>query len=688
MTNFALGEGKYGEAKMSPQRKSDLEKVRVELERLREEIRKHDYLYYVKGEPIISDYEYDQLYRRLLELEKEYPELITPDSPSQRVGGAPLEGFETVAHDPPMLSLDNAYDEGEVQAWETRLRKALGRKIEYMAETKIDGVAISLEYEDGLLVRGSTRGDGYTGDDITANLKTIHDIPLRLNNAPRGHLEVRGEVYMTREGLARLNKKREAEGLPLFANPRNATAGTLKLLDPREVAKRQLHAWLYYLISRVPGVETQEKALEALERWGFQVNPQRRLCRNLDELFRFYREVEAVRENLPYNIDGLVVKVNDLRAQEVLGATAKAPRWAIAFKFKAEQATTKVESIEWSVGRAGSITPVANLSPVLLAGTTVKRAGLFNPERVAELDVREGDTVIVEKAGDIIPYIREVNYALRPAGVKPAKPPTKCPACGSPLVKEAGVVGLFCRNWECPIQVRGRLELWASRGAMDIEGLGEKVAAVLYKELGVRDPGDLYFLKPGCLASLRGFGELSESNLLRAIEKSKEKGLSRVLYGLGIPNVGSETAALLANHFGSIDKLLAASREEIDEIPGIGEKVAYEVYNFFRRQEVKNLIAKLKKAGVKLEEVAKEVVGPWTGLTFVITGTLPSMSRDEAHEAIRSRGGKPMDSISSKTSYLIVGESPGSKLGKAEKLGVKIITAAEFEAMLAKTPVP
>ncbi|MCX7974214.1 MAG: NAD-dependent DNA ligase LigA [Candidatus Aminicenantes bacterium] len=672
---------------MGAQRQEEIEQVKTELEKLREEIRKHDYLYYVKGEPIISDYEYDQLYRRLVELEKKYPELITPDSPTQRVGGAPLEGFETVPHDPPMLSLDNAYDEEEVKAWETRIRKALGHKVEFMAEAKIDGVAISLEYKDGLFVRGSTRGDGYTGDDITANLKTIHDIPLKLNNAPRGLLEVRGEVYMTREELSRLNKKREAEGLPLFANPRNAAAGTLKLLDPKEVARRRLHAWLYYIITKIPGIETQEKALEALEKWGFQVNPQRRLCRNLDELFKFYREVEASRETLPYNIDGLVVKVNDLRAQEILGATAKAPRWAIAFKFKAEQATTKVESIEWSVGRAGSITPVANLRPVLLAGTTVKRAGLFNPERVAELDVREGDTVIVEKAGDIIPYIREVNYALRPPGTKPAKPPTTCPACGSPLVKEEGMVGLFCRNWACPVQVKGRLELWASRGAMDIEGLGEKVAAVLYKELQIRDPGDLYFLKPGCLSHLRGFGELSESNLLKAIEKSKSRGLSRVLYGLGIPNVGSETAALLASHFGSIDKLMAASKEEIDEIPGIGEKVAQEVYNFFRRQEVKTLISKLKKAGVKLEEEAKESVGPWAGLTFVITGTLPSMSREEAYEAIRARGGKPMNSVSSKTTYLVVGKDPGSKLAKAEKLGVKILTATQFEEMLAKTPV-
>lgn len=671
---------------MRSDHKADIEKVKGELEKLREEIRKHDYLYYVKGEPIISDYEYDQLYRRLLEFEKQYPELITPDSPSQRVGGAPLEGFETVPHNPPMLSLDNAYDEEEVKAWETRICKALGRKVEFIAEAKIDGVAISLEYEDGLFVRGSTRGDGFTGDDITANLKTIRDIPLRLNNAPRGHLEVRGEVYMTREDLAELNKKREAEGQPLFANPRNAAAGTLKLLDPKEVAKRHLHAWLYYIITRFAGIDTQEKALEALEKWGFQVNPQRRLCRNLDELLQFYREVEASRENLPYNIDGLVVKVNDLRAQEILGTTAKAPRWAIAFKFKSEQATTKVESIEWSVGRAGSITPVANLKPVLLAGTTVKRAGLFNPERVAELDVREGDTVIIEKAGDIIPYIREVNYALRPSGTRPAKPPTKCPACGSPLVKEEGMVGLFCRNWECPIQVRGRLELWASRGAMDIEGLGEKVAAVLYQELGIRDPGDLYFLKPGCLTHLRGFGELSERNLLKAIEKSKDRGLNRVLYGLGIPNVGSETAALLASHFGSIDNLMTASKEEIDEVPGIGEKVAHEVYNFFRRREVRNLIAKLKKAEVKMAEVAKEVIGPWTGLTFVITGTLPSMSREEAHEAIRARGGKPMESVSSKTSYLVVGENPGSKLAKAEKLGVKIIKAAQFEAMLAETP--
>lgn len=666
---------------------SELEKVKAELERLREEVRKHDYLYYVKGEPVISDYEYDQLFKRLVELERKYPELVTPDSPTQRVGGTPAEGFATVSHDPPMLSLDNTYDEDEVREWDARVRKGLGKdRVEYLAEAKIDGVAVALVYQDGLLVEGSSRGDGFTGDDITANLKTIHDIPLRLRDGPPGRLEVRGEVYMTRAGLAQLNKRREAEGQPLFANPRNATAGTLKLLDPREVARRPLRAWCYFVITEEADIKTQEEALAHLERWGFQVNPTRRLCRTLDELFRFYREVAAERETLPYNIDGIVIKVNDLASQRRLGATARAPRWAVAFKFKAEQATTTVESIEWSVGRAGSITPVANLKPVHLGGTTVKRAGLFNPERVAELDVRAGDAVIVEKAGDIIPYIVEVNYALRPAGAKRTEPPTTCPACGHPLVKEEGVVGLFCRNWDCPVQAQGRLELWGSRGAMDIEGLGEKVARVLYEKLGVRDAGDLYFLQPGPLASLPGFGELSERNLLTAIEKSKDRGLTRVLYGLGIPNVGAETAALLAANFQSIDKLMSASREEIDELPGIGEKVARDVYDFFRRGEVKTLIAKLKKAGLKLAEEAPRAQGPWAGKTFVITGTLPTMSREQAHEEIRRRGGKPVDSVSSKTTYLVVGENPGSKLAKAEKLGVKIIPAAEFDKMLKKTP--
>ncbi len=664
-----------------------VDKIKTELERLRDDVRRHDYLYYVKGEPEISDFEYDRLYRRLVELEEKYPELVTPDSPTQRVGGAPAEGFAEVRHEPPMLSLDNAYAEDEVREWDERVRKGLGADgAAYVCEAKIDGVAIALEYEDGVLARGSTRGDGFTGDDITANLKTIHDVPLRLSEPPPGRLEVRGEAYMTREGLAELSRRREAAGQPLFANPRNATAGTLKLLDPREVARRPLHAWLYYVITEEADIPTQAEALEHLERWGFSVNPNRRRCAGLDEMFRFYREVEAARAGLPYNIDGLVLKVDDLVAHGELGTTAKAPRWAIAYKFKAERATTKVNGIEWSVGRAGTITPVANLEPVLLAGTTVKRAGLFNPERVAELDVRAGDTVNVEKAGDIIPYIVEVEYHLRPKGSKPAPVPETCPACGTPLVKEEGVVGLFCRNWDCPVQARGRLELWGSRGAMDIEGLGEKVAAVLYEKLGVRDPGDLYFIKPGSIAPLEGFGELSEKNLLASVERSKGRGLARVLFGLGVPNVGFETAALVARHFGSIDKLTAAEEEELEAIKGVGEVVARGVVEFFARAEVREIINKLKRAGVKLEEERlAEPTGPWAGLTFVITGTLPSMSREEAERAVEARGGKATEGVSAKTSYLVAGERPGSKLAKAEKLGVKIVSAEEFDKMLKKS---
>ena len=664
-----------------------VDKIKTELERLRDDVRRHDYLYYVKGEPEISDFEYDRLYRRLVELEEKYPELVTPDSPTQRVGGAPAEGFAEVRHEPPMLSLDNAYAEDEVREWDERVRKGLGADgAAYVCEAKIDGVAIALEYEDGVLARGSTRGDGFTGDDITANLKTIHDVPLRLSEPPPGRLEVRGEAYMTREGLAELSRRREAAGQPLFANPRNATAGTLKLLDPREVARRPLHAWLYYVITEEADIPTQAEALEHLERWGFSVNPNRRRCAGLDEMFRFYREVEAARAELPYNIDGLVLKVDDLAAHGELGTTAKAPRWAIAYKFKAERATTKVNGIEWSVGRAGTITPVANLEPVLLAGTTVKRAGLFNPERVAELDVRAGDTVNVEKAGDIIPYIVEVEYHLRPKGSKPTPIPEKCPACGTPLVKEEGVVGLFCRNWDCPVQARGRLELWGSRGAMDIEGLGEKVAAVLYEKLGVRDPGDLYFIKPGSIAPLEGFGELSEKNLLASVERSKGRGLARVLFGLGIPNVGFETAALVARHFGSIDKLTAAEEEELEGIKGVGGVVARGVVEFFARAEVREIINKLKRAGFKLEEERlAEPTGPWAGLTFVITGTLSSMSREEAERAVEARGGKATEGVSAKTSYLVAGERPGSKLAKAEKLGVKIVSAEEFDKMLKKS---
>ena len=668
----------------------DVNDVKAELERLRDQVRHHDYLYYVKGQPEISDYEYDQLYRSLRELEEKHPELVTPDSPTQRVGGAPAEGFAKVRHEPPMLSLDNTYSEDEVREWNVRVRKGLdGDDVAYVCEAKIDGVAVALEYRDGILVRGSTRGDGFTGDDITANLRTIHDVPLRLSEPPPGRLEVRGEAYMTREGLAELNRRRERDGKTLFANPRNATAGTLKLLDPREVDRRPLRAWLYYVITEEADIPTQSEALEHLARWGFRVNPNHRRCANLDEVFKFHRDVEAERGDLPYNIDGVALKMDRLAAHEKLGTTAKAPRWAIAYKFKAERATTKVESIKWSVGRGGTITPVANLEPVLLAGTTVKRAGLFNPERVAELDVRAGDTVNVEKAGDIIPYVAEVEYQLRPKGSKPTPVPRKCPACGTPLTKEEGVVGIFCRNRDCPVQARGRLELWGSRGAMDIEGLGEKVAQVLYDKLGVRDPGDLYSLEPGKLAALEGFGELSEKNLLAAVEGSKRRGLARVLFGLGIPNVGFETATLVARHFGSVDRLTAAEEEELEAVKGVGEVVARSVVEFFRRPQVREIINELKRAGVKLEEErTAEPTGPWAGLTFVVTGTLPAMSREEAHRAVEARGGKATENVSSKTSFLVAGEKPGNKLARAEKLGVKVVDAATFEKMLNDTEPP
>ncbi len=665
----------------------DLEKIKAEVARLREEVRRHDHLYYVAGEPAISDYEYDRLYRRLVELEEKYPALVTPDSPTQRVGGTPrAEGFAPVPHEPPMLSLDNAYAEDEVREWDERVRKALdGEAVAYMCEAKIDGVAIALAYDDGVLVRGSTRGDGSRGDDITNNLRTVHDIPLKLTDGPPGRLEVRGEVYITRDGLAELNRRRDAEGKPLFANPRNAAAGSLKLLDAGEVARRPLRAWLYYVITEEVDITTQEQALAHLERWGFRVNPTRRRGETLDEVFAFYAEVAATRATLPYNIDGVVLKVDDLAAQEKLGATAKAPRWALAYKFAAERATTVVKDIEWSVGRAGSLTPVANLEPVLLAGTTVQRAGLFNPERVAELDVRAGDRVVVEKAGDIIPTIVEVQYHLRPPSAKRTKPPRKCPACGVTLTKEESVVGLFCRNWACPVQARGRLELWASRRAMDIDGLGEKVAQVLHDDLGIRDPGALYFLKAGALAAREGFAEVSEKNLLAAIARSKDRGLARVLYGLGIPNVGAETAALLARHFGTLEAIMAADAATLAEIKGVGDVVGRGVVEFFRRPEVRRVIAKLKHAGVKLEEDrGDEAPRPWAGLTFVITGTLPQMSREQAQEAIRARGGKAVASVSAKTSFVIAGEKPGTKLAKAKKLGVKVLTAEEFAQMLKK----
>lgn len=661
--------------------------VEREIEKLKDEIRRHDRLYYVLGTPEISDYEYDKLYTRLVELEEANPDLVTPDSPTQRVGGEPIRGFGTVAHDPPMLSLDNTYNEAEVREFDARLCRTLGRdSIEYACEPKIDGVAIALVYDDGVLVQGSTRGDGARGDDITMNLRTVRDIPLKLSNVPNGRIEVRGEIYITRGGLEELNRRAETDGRPLFANPRNATAGSLKLLDPREVAKRPLRGWLYYLLTDAAIVHTQTEALGYMEKWGLPVNPLGSLCWDVESVFEYYERLVAERRALPYNIDGIVVKVNDLTLHERLGSTAKSPRWAIAYKFEAEQATTRVNGILWSVGRQGHITPIADLEPVELSGTVVKRAGLYNADNVEETDIRPGDYAIIEKGGEIIPKVVSVLYDRREKNTPPAGIPTNCPACDVKLERIDGQVGLFCRNPKCPAQVIAGLAHYGYRRAMDVEGLGDKVARQLYYELGVRDVGDLYSLTVEQLAELEGWADKSAENFVAALEGSKSRPLANLIYALGAPDVGLETARLLADEYRSLDRLTDASADELAAIHGIGEIVARSIIDYFARPDVRKTVEKLRAGGVRTEEEAPAdpAAKPLEGLTFVITGTLPGISRTEAEERIRALGGKATTSVSGKTDYVVAGENPGTKLEKARALGIKVLAPEEFEKLLAE----
>lgn len=659
--------------------------VEKEIKKLRDEIRRHDRLYYVLGTPEISDYEYDKLYKRLVELEEAHPDLITPDSPTRRVGGEPVKRFGPVAYDPPMLSLDNTYNETEVREFDARLCRTLDTdSIEYACEPKIDGVAIALVYDDGVLVQGSTRGDGARGDDITLNLRTVGDIPLKLRGGPAGRVEVRGEIYMTRDGLEELNRRAEAEGRSLFANPRNATAGSLKLLDPRKVAKRPLCTWLYYLLTDAATVHTQMEALGYMEKWGLPVNPLGSLCWDVESVFEYYARLVAERRALPYNIDGIAVKVNDLALHERLGSTAKSPRWAFAYKFAAEQATTRVNDILWSVGRQGHITPIANLEPMKLSGTVVKRATLYNADNVEETDIRPGDYAIIEKGGEIIPKVVSVLYDRREKDLPPAEIPAKCPSCAAELERVDGQIGLFCRNPACPAQVVARLAHYGSRRAMDVEGLGDKAAKQFYDELDVRDVGDLYSLTIERLSPLEGWADKSAENFIAALEESKSPPLANLIYALGAPDVGLETARLLADEYQSLDRLMDASADELAAIHGIGEIVARSIIDYFARPDVRKTIEKLRAGGVRTEEEAPAgpAAKPLERLTFVITGTLPGMSRADAEDRIRALGGKATTSVSVKTDYVVAGENPGTKVEKARALGIKELAPKEFEKLL------
>jgi DNA ligase (NAD+) len=664
------------------------------IEALRAEIRRHDRLYHVEAAPEITDREYDRLVEELLDLEAGHPELVTPDSPTRRVGGQPLTGFVTVRHSVPMQSLDNTYNEDELKAFDERVRKVLGdpaEPVRYVVEPKIDGVAVNLVWEDGVFTLGTTRGDGISGDDITQNLRTVRGLPLALNDVALpvgrttiGRFEARGECYLTREGFSAMNARFEADGEKTFMNPRNATAGTLKQLDPAIPGSRPLRILTYQIVEaeRRHGLRTQSAILAALRDAGLPVNTGDTVA-GIDEVVRLVGVWDAKRHELPFEVDGLVVKVDDLRQQEDLGSTSKSPRWAIAFKFPAEEATSQVERIFPSVGRTGVVTPIAFLTPVLVSGTMVSRASLHNADEVARLDVREGDWVVVEKGGEIIPKVTRVLVERRSGNPPEFRMPEHCPSCGSRLVREEGEVAWRCIRVDCPAQVEGRITHYASRGAMKIEGLGEKIVAALIAAGLVRDPSDLYDLTAEQLVPLERMGEKSAANLVASIEASKTRGLARLIYAIGIRQVGTRAAGLLARHFGSMAALATADEEALVAVEEIGPKVAHEIRRFFADEGNVRIIDRLRAAGVVMEEARRAAAGgPLSGKTIVVTGRLVKFTRAEIQEAITSNGGRASDSISKKTDYLVVGEEAGSKLAKATSLGVAVLTEDEFLALI------
>ncbi len=654
-----------------------------EVERLRKEIAYHDYRYYILNDPIITDAEYDKLMLRLKELEAKYPELITPDSPTQRVGGAPAPEFKKVRHEEPMLSLDNAFSREDLIAFDQRVKRWSGEdSIEYVAEHKIDGVSVSLVYEDGIFVLGATRGDGVVGEDVTANLRTIKTLPLRLIKELSGRLEVRGEVFMTKEEFARINKEREEEGLPLFANPRNAAAGSLRQLDPKITASRALDIFVYYLVNPEKwGISTHWDALEFIKSLGFKINPYSRLCRNLDEVWEYCEEWEKKKGSLSYAVDGVVLKVNRIDLWRKLGATSKSPRWAIAFKFPPEEAITRVLNIVVNVGRTGVLTPVAILEPVHLEGTIVKRASLHNEDEIRRKDVRIGDWVIVRKAGEIIPEIVKVIKERRTGNEIEFKMPEKCPVCGASVVRPEGEVAYRCIGVNCPAQLKERIRHFASRDAMDIRGLGPAIIEQLVEKKLVRDLADIYYLTYDDLLSLERMGPKSASNLLKAIRDSKNRPLANLIFGLGIRYVGKVIAKILAEHFDTLDDLANASYSELVLIEGIGDKVARSIVGFFKEPQTISLIEKLRKAGVNLgKKIVKEEIKDnfFKGKKVVFTGELESFTRSEASKLLESLGAQVLNSVSKKVDLVIVGENPGSKYQKALSLGIRIMREDEF----------
>ncbi|MCM8761831.1 MAG: NAD-dependent DNA ligase LigA [Candidatus Omnitrophica bacterium] len=656
-------------------------KVKERIDELVRQLNYYNYMYYVENNPVVTDYEYDKLYHELVELEKKYPEYRRPDSPTLHIGGQPLKEFTTVSHRIPMLSMDNTYSEEELIEFDKRIKRGAEiADIEYVVELKYDGVAVSLIYQDGVFVRGASRGDGWTGDDITENLKTLRTLPMVIPY--KEPIEVRGEVYMRKDSFEKINEERKRTGEVLFANPRNATAGSLKLLDPETVAKRNLQLFVYQGILKK--FTTHWETLEFLKTLGFPVNPYRKLAKDIKEVIAYCNEWKEKRIHLPYNIDGMVIKVNSLSLQERLGTTSKSPRWAVAYKFPAEQAETTLKDVIVQVGRTGTLTPVAVLEPVQLSGTTVSRATLHNFDEVKRPGIKIGDRVFVEKSGEIIPKIVKAIQEKRNGTEKDIPVPERCPVCHSRVVRDEEEVAIRCPNVRCPAQVKERIIHFTSRDAMDIEGLGEKWVNILVDKGIISDYGDIYEeITYEKLIGLERMGEKSVKNLLSAIEKSKTRSFANLIFALGIRHIGVHTSEVLAENFSSIDELARADIETLSDIKEIGPVVAQSIVDFFNNQENLDVIKKLKRAGVKTER--EEVFGrsnKLAGLTFVITGILNGYTRDGITNLIKRHGGKVTETVSGKTDYLLCGKEPGSKLDRAKALGVKIIGEEEFKKLI------
>ncbi len=661
--------------------------VRKRAEALRAEIRRHDYRYHVLDRPVVSDAEYDRLFRELVRLEEQHPGLVAPDSPTQRVGALPAEEFRPVAHAIPMLSLANCFSDAELVAWRDRVRRILGGEpARYVCEPKLDGLSVELVYEDGAFIVGSTRGDGRVGEDVTANLRTIRQLPLRLfpaNGSVPRLFEVRGEVYMERGGFRRLNEERAAQGEPLFANPRNAAAGSLRQLDPSVTAGRPLKLFCYH-VGRVEGItiHSQSDLLGILPELGFPVNPVWRACQGLDEALAFCRDLLAKRDELPYESDGVVVKVDAFSEREILGEVARAPRWAVAYKFPAAEATTQVVEIAVQVGRTGTLTPVARLVPVEVSGVTVSRATLHNEDEVRRKDLRVGDWVIVRRAGDVIPEVVRPIPERRTGDEREFTMPDRCPSCGGPAARPEGEASHRCENVSCPARVKEAILHYASRRAADVQGLGGKLVDRLVETGQVRRISDLYRLRAEDLVPLERMGEKSAQNLLDAIERSKGMTLARLIFALGIRHVGERVAGLLAERFASVEALSQATDEELTAIPGIGPEIARSIVGFFRNEENRRLVADLAAVGLAPTERARG--GPVAGKVFVFTGTLSLFTRDEAQRAVEALGGRVTSGVSRQVNYVVVGADPGGKLDRAHELGIAILTEGEFRTLVGR----